>query len=560
MKKITKLLALLLVLVMAIGMLSACGKKTEEKKEETTKTETQDKTETKEEAKDEEPAGEEPVVEEEKPFFPLAETAELSVWTVDNQTMTPGYADTPTAALLKEYTNVDLQVAWVTSNEAAEKFGLMIASGDIPDFINNISYYTGGSMQACYDGVSLETTDLVQQYMPNYAAILEANPSLRKDITADDGKMYSIYGVQVDSKNKELLGGTYVMGVTIRRDFLEKAGLEMPTTIDEWTNALRAFKEMGVENPLRTPGTGVMTSSGHFITAYGILPEFYQENGTVKYGPAEQGYKDFLDQMAAWYAEGLLDQNFTSYGGMLDLGDMADGNTGAGTIWWQFGGAELAFMGFDVPAELFWENAPHPTLNKGDVAYSSATTSSLDTELVLNAELKGDKLELACRYLDFLYTDEAFYAMNYGVEGEHYYIDENGEVQFTDMMHNDEVHNVVQMNINTSNAPFAVGKKAGDKANAYYPEGNASVDMNPVWKAASDEKVIPSRATMLEEELLAYNTTYTNIKTLVDEFTVNYIMGSPSMDFETFVDTLYSYGLEECMGYKQAALDRYNAR
>ncbi len=31
-------------------------------------------------------------------------------------------------------------------------------------------------------------------------------------------------------------------------------------------------------------------------------------------------------------------------------------------------------------------------------------------------------------------------------------------------------------------------------------------------------------------------------------------------EYDTFVQGLYNYGIEECIGYKQAALERYNAR
>lgn len=551
MKTSKRLLALLLVLAMAMSTLAACGK-TEEKKEETTT-----KTETTTPSTD---AGEE--TKEEGPFFPLKETETFTVWTVDNQNMAPGYENTETAVLMEELTNVKLDVSWVMANEAQEKFGLMIASGDIPDMVNSgvTSYYTGGSVQGVADGLFLETTDLVAQYMPNYAAILADHPDLKKDVTADDGKMYSIWGFLVDTSTREVMPGTHIMGVTVRRDFLEKAGLEMPTTMDEWTKALTAFKEMGIENPIRFNPEGVM-SMGHFITAYGILQEFYVDGTEVKFGAAQPEYKAYLELMHEWYEKGLMDQNFTSYGGMMDLGDMADGNSGAGEIWWQFGGAELAFMGFPVPEELYWENIPYPVLNEGDTAYSGYKTSSLDTELCISSEVTGEKLETLCKYLDFMYTDPAYYAREYGREGVHYYFDDNNELQFTDMMHHDEVDNVVQMNINTSNSVVTTGLKAGDKADAFYPDGNASVDMQPVWTSADTSLVYPGRATMTEDEMIAYNTIYTNITTLVDEMTVKYIMGSEDLStFDSFVENLYTYGLQECIDYKQAALDRYNAR
>ena len=61
--------------------------------------------------------------------WPLPEQKELSMWTA----FTNNYIDTPnelkTIQLLEEQTNVHVNWTVVSGNEAAEKFGLMMASG-----------------------------------------------------------------------------------------------------------------------------------------------------------------------------------------------------------------------------------------------------------------------------------------------------------------------------------------------------------------------------------------------------------------------------------------------
>ena len=64
-----------------------------------------------------------------------------------------------------------------------------------------------------------------------------------------------------------------------------------------------------------------------------------------------------------------------------------------------------------------------------------------------------------------------------------------------------------------------------------------------------------------QEEGNIYNSAYTDIQTLVDEMTVKFILGGESLDnYESFIDTLYTYGLQQCLDVKQAAYDRYQAR
>ncbi len=73
--------------------------------------------------------------------------------------------------------------------------------------------------------------------------------------------------------------------------------------------------------------------------------------------------------------------------------------------------------------------------------------------------------------------------------------------------------------------------------------------------------LIAPEVTMTEEEGNIYNSAYTDIQTLVDEMTVKFILGGESLDnYESFIDTLYTYGLQQCLDVKQAAYDRYQAR
>ena len=54
---------------------------------------------------------------------------------------------------------------------------------------------------------------------------------------------------------------------------------------------------------------------GVLISAYGVINDFYQDNGTVKFGAVEPGFKDYVATMNEWYSEGLIDSQFVSYDG-----------------------------------------------------------------------------------------------------------------------------------------------------------------------------------------------------------------------------------------------------
>ena len=111
-------------------------------------------------------------------------------------------------------------------------------------------------------------------------------------------------------------------GPIVRKDFLDKVGLPVPVTIDDWYTTLKAFKEKDPNGNgkaddipltlfLYTTGQfDIFKGASAFIGAWNTTYNFYQENGTVKYGPLDSQFKDFLATMAKWYKEGLIDPDF----------------------------------------------------------------------------------------------------------------------------------------------------------------------------------------------------------------------------------------------------------
>ena len=475
--------------------------------------------------------------------------------------MTPGYEATDTAALVEEATNVHLKVAWVTANEAQEKFGLMIASGDIPDMVYSgvNSYYTGGPIQAVKDGLFLEMTDLIDQYMPNYKAILDSNEQLKKDVTADDGKRYSLYSIYMDD-NMNLDTNLNFIGMAVRKDWLDEAGLEMPVTIEDWTEALTAFKDRGVEAPLMIGNNG-RVQCGAFLSAYGVLEGFYMDGDTVKFGPAEPGYKEYLTQMKEWYNAGLLDQNFTANNAyaLTDLENIGGDKTGMCSIWWQFGGTTVKGMGYPVADDYFLAYAPNPVLNETDPVRGASQPSMVSAQLCVNSNVTGERLETLCRYLDYHYTKESMYYHFYGEENVHYTVGDDGKASYSEMMTGDPELNVHEMRI--AHLSNWVGALATGVDYAAHEAGtDECLDMQSAWDA-DYSLIYPPFATMTGEETEEFNTIYTSITTLVDEMSSKCILGVESLDkYDDYVAQLYQYGLQTCIDLKKAAYDRYQNR
>ena len=143
---------------------------------------------------------------------------------------------------MEEKTNVKIEFTTVASSIAKEKFGILLASQDLPDMIENNVAYPGGGEKAISDGVYIDMAPYVETYMPNYRALRESDETVRKMTISDTGKMWGIYPLFCDN-DKTLCAEPSWIGMVIRQDWLDDLKLEQPHTIDEWHTVLTAFKE-----------------------------------------------------------------------------------------------------------------------------------------------------------------------------------------------------------------------------------------------------------------------------------------------------------------------------
>lgn len=96
--------------------------------------------------------------------------------------------------------------------------------------------------------------DYIEEYCPTIKAAYEAEPIMRKMVTQPDGHIYTL-------SSKLPLRPKACDVSYINQKWLDNLNLEMPTTVDEWYEVLKAFKEQDAKPvgcPLTrgTPQTG----------------------------------------------------------------------------------------------------------------------------------------------------------------------------------------------------------------------------------------------------------------------------------------------------------------
>lgn len=497
--------------------------------------------------------------------WPLQEKKELNIWVVWSNDYVEEPNQLKAIQKIEEATNVHVNWTVVDASSAKEQFGLMLASGEYPDIIRDVgSYYPGGTEKGVQDGVLADLTEAVELYMPSYNALRKSNPQLEKDTMTDDGK---IVGTRtITSYFGEVRGERVWAGMALRQDWLNDLGLEVPRTIDEWETVLTAFKENypECEAPLMI-GTNGYDLFSNFLSAYGCLSGFYKDGSTVKYGPLEDGYKEWLTLFHDWYEKGLIDPNFmTNAADMMSPADyIGTGKAGAGMQLWGLTDEVLKTQGYTTDEDFSLVATTAPVLKSGDTPQIGFATSELVKEEIGIAATTKD-LELACRYLDYWYTQDAMLLDSLGIEGESYTVDESGTYHLTDsvkaMVEDGTVNTYAEAVYTYSLGTSDFGLYNWGMFDPIY-EGNAAMNAYDEFDKDKFDLMLPSCMTMTDDENSEYVALYTDIETLVNENTVKFITGEKSLDeFEAFVEMLHTYNIDRCIELKQAALDRYNAR
>jgi len=314
-----------------------------------------------------------------------------------------------------------------TGNEA---FQILLTSNDMPDMIEYTwSAYPGGADKAISDKVIISLNKYMEESAPNYYSYMEGDKAAEKDYIykaqsiTNGGNYYGFKNMCIGQYR--CFGGLYV-----RKDMLDKWGLDVPVTIDDWTEVFKTAKENGIKKPL-TGTSDLFSLIGNqvFNVAWNVAKGYYIDNDEVKYGPFEAGYKDYVAQMAEWYKAGYIDVDYLTNDSSVVQGNMTNGSSIAT---FGFVGSGLGVL---IPAmeerdpNYNLAACPRPVVNEGDISViSNVSAESLEPTIAIAYACGKDDEERykeAMKWCDYLYSDEGIILKSFGVKGETYYTEQN---------------------------------------------------------------------------------------------------------------------------------------
>jgi putative aldouronate transport system substrate-binding protein len=440
----------------------------------------------------------------------------------------------------------------------------MLVSGDYPDLINGMDY-TGGNDLAVENEFAVSLVDYIADYAPNYEALINSDASILKNITTDEGNIVAFY-----TFNSEKQGSTE--GAFIRADWLDDLGLEKPITYDEWEEVLMAFKtEKGAEEPLMMPSDMVPTNNflaagfgieGTITSMMGSAYPYYVEDGEVKFGPVEEGYREYVELIRDWTEKGLISSDFIATNSN-PMGDVYTTNISTGRSGIFFNGVsmlssfQLNLSDADPNGRL--EAVYDARKNADDVLHNGAENTILGN-IGITITTACDDLELAMKWCDFWYTEDGVLLANYGIKDESFVFDEDGIPHITELITNNP-DGLSQMDTQFMYTTDSVNRiNDVTKMRSTYSE--AGLEARDIWDYNRDDaNTYPSNAVMTADEAYEHSSIYSDINTYLQEQIAQFITGAKDMsEWDAFVENLYAMGIEDCIALKQAAYDRYLAR
>jgi putative aldouronate transport system substrate-binding protein len=437
-----KILAMLLALTMLLGLLAGCGgsgtsENTTEAaaSEESTAAEAVSAEEASESAPQAEEASEAETEEVAGPeaYYACEDTTEITVlfqYAAFFQSFFPnGWNSSDFWTVLGEKTNTTYTLREVSNLEWTENVNLLCASGDLPDVITNIgSVYNGGLPAAIRDEMIVDLAPYIEENAPHYYDLLTADDYTLKTCLTDDGEMGAMY---------PLVEEVYPVtnGLWIRQDWLDELGKDIPTTTDELKEVLELFRDnygadVGFFQMIRAnTGTAGFEAEGIW-NAFGPCNYFLDDNGEIQYGPMQDYYYDYLNFMKELASEGLF---LTS-----DMTDQSASDLfAAGSIGLEGDSPDNipSYLSLLEPEEAAKAQlVPMAALGEPTEYRAISSYVSSDAGGNISISTNCEDPEVVIKAMDYLFTDEGALLSSYGIEGETYEINADGEPEFTDVI------------------------------------------------------------------------------------------------------------------------------
>lgn len=258
---------------------------------------------------------------------------------------------------------IKLTQAWTAPNWGEpldSKINISITSDSLPDIL---PVYTTLFYRIAQGGKAADLTSVLAKYgSPELKKIVNANNGVGLKSASINGKLYGLPQIP-DTTSRSLL--------FIRKDWLDKLGLQMPQTLDEVLNLAKTFHDKDAGGTGKTIGFemakdffGSDNDPKFLFQAFHLYTDWVLQDGKLVRGETLPENKVALEKMAQMYKDGTIPKDFVLKDPTNDSStDVISGKVGIimNTQGWLAGPAAEGLHKKDPKAE--WIAMPIPTVD-----------------------------------------------------------------------------------------------------------------------------------------------------------------------------------------------------
>ncbi|MBD2867255.1 type 2 periplasmic-binding domain-containing protein [Paenibacillus arenilitoris] len=483
--------------------------------------------------------------------YPYKKDVTLDVW-VPADSNIPDMNNQAVQKQIEQLTGIKVNFITPPVGQEADAFTLMISSGELPDIIIEPNRYPGGLEAGVNDGAFLDLTDLMEKHAPNYSEWRNSNEMRRKTTVTDDGRLLGFYGISPYSE-------WIWFGMLIKQEALDKTGMEVPNTIEEWHAFLKKCKEVGFDEPLNYGSKYGQIFTGIINGAFGVWDwTFLDSNGKVQWGPAQPKAKEYLATLQQWNKEGLLNRDWATADFNQRMASAISGKTAV-----MMDSPDTMWSYWKQQNNIDFVGALNPILSDGDQAattYKNFMRTGRSAAITTQAE----DVEAAMAWLDFNYSKKGWEIANYGEYGKVHLVDENGKPYFHEnsYIYKDPEEQPVATTIVKYRMHSWPNIRDEHNSNPLIvAKGSYSGEIRKYWTENMDTSMAMPPITFTQEEASREAELGNQLSTLRGEYFAKIIMGELPVDaYDKFLSEAQKMGLDEFLSIHQAALERYNKR
>ena len=483
-----------------------------------------------------------------------------------------------------EDTGIEFEWQAIPSEGAQEKINLMLASGEeLPDVFWSFGDGKSGNIVVQYadQDIFMPTEGLINEYMPNLKKILDDSENYWSEITAPDGHTYGFPYIE-EMYGLVLTGGPLL----INKTWLDEVGREVPTTVDEWVDCLKAFRDGGDLNgngaddeiPMATWFGATDTFGSYnmfyrFTGAFGCADSYCGGNayadhlrlvdGKVTFTAQDEAFRKTAAFFNMLYDEGLIwngsfeaDES-ASYKSSLIKEDVA--RIGCFGTW-----TDQEITNLDVHDE--YVAIPRLQGEAGMTGFEnnySELRDSSNTAITTTCKFP----HVVAKFVDYMVGDPAISIQsNWGAEGYNYVKDENGilrtpldeqgryqpQTEYT-------TFGEARVNSTTTRGSMIVLNEYYETVAGYAYDAVQLLEnqkTNGKDEIMEEYDTIP-RVMMTTTELSRLAQIQPTISDIVDRYINQWVTGGVTDDnWNAYLGELQSAGVEELVSIYQSAVDR----